>query len=126
MLNSAATQIAQQLSDMLVCQGFARFQFDDQFAVNQQIGKIITQNRSIFVQHLQSVLLFNLSARLTKPIGQPVLINLFQMPVSKIAVQGECSFTNLVTQLEYFLLSFHISVFVLCFLCLFAAMCFIS
>ena len=122
MLNPAAAQIAKKLSDMLVGKSFARFQFDDQFAVNQQIGKIITENRSILVQHLQSVLLFNLNARLAKPIGQPVLINLFQMPVPQDSGARQTQFHELGHRVGIFPFEFFIF---LCLLCLFAA-CFIS
>src|ERR1039457_2491520 len=53
------------------------------------------------------MLLFYLNARLAQAIGQPVLINFFQMAMLQVAMQGERGFPNLVTELEYFFLSFH-------------------
>ena len=71
MFNPAAAQIAQQLGDMFIGQGFARLQLNDQFSTDEQVGKIVAENCSILVQHLQSMLLFNLNARFAKPAGSP-------------------------------------------------------
>ena len=47
---------------MFVSQCFACLEFHNEFIGNKQICKIITQNRSIFVAHLQRMLLFDLDA----------------------------------------------------------------
>ena len=81
MLNSGAAQVAEQLGGMLVSQSLAGFQLDNQFTEDKQVGKIITKHGSVLIEHLQGVLLLDLNTRLAKPVGQPVLINFFQMPV---------------------------------------------
>ena len=79
MLNAASAQVAQQLSNALISQGFARLQFNDKFTLNQEICEIVAKRCAIFVEHLQWVLLLHLDARLAKAMSQAILINFLQM-----------------------------------------------
>jgi len=57
MLNPAASQITEKLSNMLIRKRLACLQFDNQFVLDKQIGQIVAENSTILVQHLQPVLL---------------------------------------------------------------------
>ena len=122
MLDPTASQITQQLSHVLVCECLARLQFDDQFILDNQISKIVSENGSIFIQHLQGMLLLDLHASLTKPMCQTVFVYFFQMSVSEATMKCKRGFTNLITQLKDFFFGFHSSFLRL--LCLFAAIIF--
>lgn len=52
MLNPASTKVAEQLRNVFVRERFASFQFDDQFAFDEQIGKVVTENGAILIQNL--------------------------------------------------------------------------
>ena len=118
MLDTATAQIAEKLGDMLVCQGFARLEFHNEFTFDKKVCGVIAQNSSILVQYLQCMLLLDLNAGLAKAMSQAILIDFFKVPVPQIAMEGKCSFMDFVTQLEDFSLCFHGA---LCLLRLFVA-----
>lgn len=108
MLDAASAQVAEQLSDMLISQGFARFEFHDEFTLDKEIGEIVTKRCPVLVPNLQCVLLLHLHADLSQTMRQAVLINLLQMSVPQVTMQRERGFANLITQAEAFLFCFHV------------------
>ncbi|MEN9663288.1 MAG: hypothetical protein RL324_2237 [Verrucomicrobiota bacterium] len=107
MLNAGGTKVPQDLSGVLVEQRFAGLEFQNEDILDQQIDKVVAQNRSVFIQNLEGMLLFHIHTRLPKSVSQAVLINFFHVPVPQIAVEGEACLSHLITQLEYFVGSFH-------------------
>ena len=81
MFDPGAAQVTKKLGNVFVGKGLTRLQLHNQFAGHKQIGKIIAKHCSVFVQHLQCVLLPDLNASLGQPMGQPVFIDFFQMAV---------------------------------------------
>lgn len=97
MLNPAPSQITQKLSHMLVGQHLARFQFNNQFTFDNQISNVITEDRAVLIQNLQTVLLFYPHPGLPEAVCQTVFVHFFEMPMSKETMKSERSFANLIT-----------------------------
>ena len=72
MQNPAAAKIAEKLGHVLVGEGMAGLQFDDQFALHQQVGEVISEHRPVFVENLEGVLLFNRYARFAEAVRQGI------------------------------------------------------
>jgi hypothetical protein len=88
---------------MLVSQGFARLDFNNQSAVDEKIGEIFPENRSVFIQYVQGMLLYQSGARFPQPVGETVLIDFLQMPMPMVAVQREARFADVITKTEDFI-----------------------
>ena len=92
---------------MFIGNGFTCFQFNNEFAFDEQIGEIVTENSSILIQNLQRKLLFHPQSSLPQAVCQPVFIDFFQMAMPEMAMKRKRYFTNLVAKLENFLFCFH-------------------
>ncbi len=102
MLFPAGAQIAQQLCDVFIGHCFACLEFDNENILDKA-GRLCTRPRP---SHPQRVLLHHLDPRLPKSVGKAVLINLFKVAMTQIAVQSKACLPNLIAQFKNFLL-FH-------------------
>jgi hypothetical protein len=98
-LDPTGLQVTQQLGDMLVGDGSHGLQFDDQPVLDEEIGKKFAQQGAIFVVNGERMLLPHFEALFAKPVGQRVLIYLFDVTIAMIAVDREAGFANDVTEL---------------------------
>ena len=98
-LEPCGFEVAEDLSNMLVGHRPDRFQFDDQSTIDQQVGEVITHDAPIFIVDRHRMLLRHLQPDLPQPMCERVLVNLLQMPVSVIDMNGVGSFTNQITKL---------------------------
>ena len=99
-LDAGGFQIADYLRHMLINDGFDGFEFDDEAVFDKEIGKVLADDGSIFVVNRDGMLLFHVEAELPKPVSEGVLINLLQMAVSMVLMDGVSRFADQVTQLK--------------------------
>ena len=84
---------------MLVSDRFHRLQFNDQATFNEQVRKVLTQDRSILVVNRERELLFDFQTLLLQPVHQRVLVDLFKVAISVVLVDRETGLANDVAQL---------------------------
>jgi hypothetical protein len=104
-IDPGGLKITQDLRDVLLRRGPARLQLHDQTALHQQIGEILANQSPVFVQDIERRLLFDLEAGLAQPVDQGVFINLLQVPVPVIDMNGISRFPHHVTE---FIDCFHL------------------
>ena len=73
---------------MFVGQGFGGLEFDHELVVQQQVGVEFADDGAVFVEDLDGVLLLHVQPELAEAVGQGVLIDLLQVPVAVIDVDG--------------------------------------
>ena len=67
---------------MFLRQSFGCFHLDDQTVVHKEVCAVVANERAVlFVVNLGWRLLFHVQAQLPEPMGQRVLIDLFQVAV---------------------------------------------
>ena len=98
MFQAGGFEITQDLSLVFVDQGFRGLQFHYQFALHQQVGQVVADERAIFVIDLDRMLLFDVEPRLAQPVRQGVFIHLLQVPVPVIDVDGIGNLPDLIAQ----------------------------
>ena len=67
--------------------------------VHQRVdyGDEITQNRFVFIKHLQRMLQVKGQSEFAKPVGQAGFVNFLGMPVAQVAVKIEAGLAHLIT-----------------------------
>lgn len=88
------------MGDMLVGKRAHSLKFDDQAVVDKQVGKKFTQEGAVFIEHAQRMLRNDMEAPTAQPIGETVFINLFNVSVTQMAMQGEAGCADLIAELE--------------------------
>ena len=86
MLQPGGFEVAQNLSLMFGRDGFGCFEFDDQPAINQQIGEVITNQGAILIIDFDRVLLLDFQTGFPQPMCQRILVNLFQVPMPMVGM----------------------------------------
>jgi hypothetical protein len=74
-----------------------RFQFNNQFLFDHQVGKEVAKQRPILIEDSQRVLLSKPKACPLNPIRQCVLVDLLGMPVPQEPVRREGGFPDPIT-----------------------------
>lgn len=105
MLNARSPQVAQKLGNVLISRRARRFQFNDETVINEEVSEVFPENRSIFVQHLERMLLFHIHSSFSRPVDQRILVNLLQVPGIQVTMNRIAGLTNHITELENFV--FH-------------------
>ena len=72
---------------MLIRDALDRFEFDDQTAINDKIGKIFAYAESIAIKDIQGLLRFDMETFLLKAMKQAVFIDFLKQTRAKISVQ---------------------------------------
>ena len=65
------------------------FEFGNQTLLNQQIRKEFAKFRAVFIENFERVLLFHLQSDFAEPMGEGILVDLFEMAVPMITVDRE-------------------------------------
>ncbi len=68
---------------MLIGECFCGFEFNDERPVHKEVGKVISEDGSVFIMNRQSMLLKDFQSLLTQTVGQAVFVNFFKMAVPK-------------------------------------------
>ena len=61
-----------------------RLEFNNQSTIHDEIGKVISDFKTVLVMDFQILLRFNIVSCFFKPMLQAVLINFFQIAIGKI------------------------------------------
>jgi hypothetical protein len=83
---------------MFVRQGLGCFQLDDEAVIHEQVSVVVTNEGAVLVIDFEWILLFRVQAQLPEPMGQRVLIDLFQVAVLVVAVNREPRFPDHIAQ----------------------------
>jgi hypothetical protein len=97
-LNASPYKITQDLRDVLLRRGPARLQLHDQTPLPQQVGEILANQSPILIQDIKRMLLFDLKAGRAQPVDLGVFINLLQVPMPVIDMDGISRFPHHVTE----------------------------
>jgi hypothetical protein len=103
MLDSIGAEVAENLRDVFVVEGFHCFDFDEQCFVDKQVGPEIAKNGSVLVLDGERKLGLHDDLLFAQPVQQRVLVNFLDMPVPVMAMNGKPRFTHHLAQLEDFL-----------------------
>ena len=79
---------------MLAGDGLDRFELHDQVLFNHQVGEEFPEQSAVLVADIDWVLLLDGQTKLAQTMRQSVLIDLFEMAMPKVAVDGETCFPN--------------------------------
>jgi len=107
MLHARGAEVAEDLGDMFVDQRLTGFQLDYETAFDKKICVILSKSRTVLVGHLQGILLLETDPGLSQTMGQSVLINLLQVPMPQVPVQGEANLPNPITQCQDLVVVHH-------------------
>jgi len=94
------SKIAQELGYMFIDEGFDGFEFDDERVLDEEIGEVFAENRSVFIEDVQRVLLHNLETLFAKTVDESVLVNFFVVAVTMIFLKGKGGFPHLIAKNE--------------------------
>ena len=97
MILTRRPQISQNLGRMFSSKRFASLEVNNQTALDKQVGIVISQNCSVFIQNLERMLLLNLQSGLSQPVSQSILIYFFQVTMTKIDMQVKSNLPDLIT-----------------------------
>jgi hypothetical protein len=97
---AGGTEIAEELSDVFVDQGFHGFEFDDERIRDEKIGVVFTENRAVFIEDVERVLLHDFEALFAKAMGESVFVNFFVVAVTVIFLKGKGGFPHLIAKNE--------------------------
>jgi hypothetical protein len=86
MLFAGGAQIAEELGDVLVRKASHRFQLQNEEVIDQNIGEVLSQSSSVLVEDIDRML-----GRYDKPpflqsMHETIMVNLFEMPMTKVAM----------------------------------------
>ncbi len=62
MLDSRRSQVAKNLCDVFIGDRLAGFEFDDEHAFDEQIGKVFAERRAVFIEYGDRHLLLDVDA----------------------------------------------------------------
>jgi hypothetical protein len=94
------SEISEELGDVFVDQGFDGFEFDDQRILNEEIGEVFAENRAVFIEDVESVLLHDIQALFAKAMGESVFVNFLIVAVTMIFLKGKGRLSQLITKNE--------------------------
>jgi len=94
MLHPHRSEIAEQLSHVLVNQRPAGLQLDDQASIGDEIGVKFAQYGTILVEDAQWMLLIHLNALLAQAMSKSILVDFFEVAMAEMAMQRETGFAN--------------------------------
>ena len=92
------TQVAEDLGDMFISDGFAGFQLDDEAVVDEEVGEIMAEDLAVFISHFERLLLFHLETGFAEAMGKTVFIDHFEVAMAQISMQGKASGADLIRQ----------------------------
>lgn len=98
MFEVGGAEVAEDLSDVFVCDRANGFEFYNDPVVDDEVGHQITEKTSVFIVDFDRVLLFDLETFLTQSIPQGVLIDLLEMPVLQIGMSFKARLANRIHQ----------------------------
>jgi hypothetical protein len=88
-LDARRPQIAKYLSNVFIQERLARLDFNDEAFLDEQIGEVVPQDRSVFVADFQRVLSHDAQTEIAESVPQAVLIHLFQVSTPEKAMKGK-------------------------------------
>ena len=94
MFNPRGAQVTKELRHVLIHNVPRGLQFCYQLVFNKQIGIEISQERSIFVKHLERVLLLYFETLFTQAVCERILVNLLDMPATMVTMNRISGFTH--------------------------------
>jgi hypothetical protein len=100
MLDAGRLQIAEQLGNMLVEHSSDSLEFQNKSAFHQRVSHQVAEQGAILIIDLDGHLLLDLQTKLSQTVHQGILIDLLDVALAMIAMDGKSSFTNDVTQLK--------------------------
>jgi hypothetical protein len=100
MFESRCPEITEHLGGVSIMERLAGLDFNDERPIEIKICNLFAENRAVFIQNLQCKLPLNRQPRLLQPMQQSVFINLFQMSVSKVAMQLKADLTDMIAELH--------------------------
>ena len=74
--------------------------FHDEAIVHEHVSIKVAEQRAVFVEHFQRMLLLHQQTLFRKTVNECVLINLLQMSVPMVAVDGKSRFANHIAKLH--------------------------
>ncbi len=94
------SKVAKQLGEVVIGQGVRCLDFEDEAAVHDEVGQILTNDCAIVVEDKESSLSFHLQAQSGEPMCHGVLVNLLEVAGSVIGIDGITRFTDEIRKLE--------------------------
>ncbi len=94
------SKVAKQLGEVVIGQGVRCLDFEDEAAVHDEVGQILTNDCAIVVEDEESSLSFHLQAQSGEPMRHGVLVNLLEVAGSVIGIDGITRFTDEIRKLE--------------------------
>ena len=82
---------------MVRSQCFGSLQLNNQPAIDDQIGEIVTNLCSVLVINLQRTLLLHIKPSLSQPMSQRIFIYFLKVTMRMVFMNGICRFPNLIT-----------------------------
>ena len=86
---TGCTEITQRLSDMVWGQSSGSFEFNYKAVLDEQIREEAAEERTVFIAHLEWLLLFNTKPDFPQSVCHSILIHLLKMPTPKMIMQFE-------------------------------------
>ena len=86
---------------MLVGDGAHGFQFHDQFSLNKKVREVVAQREPVFIEDLEWKLLVDLQSLLSQPMRKRIFVNLFEMAVPVVFVNGKTGLSHDIAQVVY-------------------------
>jgi hypothetical protein len=93
-LYASGSEIPEQLGHMFVHDVSDGLQLHNELAVDEEIGGKLAQQGAVLIKNIQWVLLDDLHALLSQSVRQGVLVDLLEMPVPVVAMDGETRFAD--------------------------------
>ena len=79
---------------MLAGDGLDRFEFHDQVLFNQKVGEEFPEQSAVLVADVDWILLLDGQAKLAQTMRQSVFIDLFEVAMPQVAMDGETCFPD--------------------------------
>ncbi len=96
MFDVGGTQITNNLCLVFIGKGFAGFEFNNENILNNQVGIVVSNFGSVFIEDLKRVLLLNLDPIFSQTMHERIFIHFFKMSCPMVFVDGISGFTNLI------------------------------
>lgn len=84
---------------MFLTYAFAGFQFNDKRIFDVEVGKVFSENSSVFILDCEWILLLHLQSLFSESVGQGFFINFLEMATTMVFVNGKAGFPDSVAQL---------------------------
>ncbi len=101
MLDSGGSKIAEKLTDVFVGERANRFDFNNDSLIDEEVGEEAPQQSAVLVEDVEGVLLNGNVVLFRQAMSESIFIYFFDVAVAKMAMERECGFADLVTELEY-------------------------